>query len=272
MRSPYLYVIQILMFLLADTALADQERNPFSFWYLSDQDPGWYFDATVGVQREPTYTGSDRYETEAGVIARAFYKSESGNRYFVSLGEIGAVVEIDPDTIVAAVLEYEETREIDEDPILAEFPEGENTLEGQFTFVRRWGNWRLGGVFQPDLLDRGKGLVYFLGAGYDRALSDRLRFDAGLDLSWGDAEHINTEVGISDDVAQASGLSPYTASGGFKSTTLTLGLGYAFNPQWELVFNGEVEIYASEMADSPLIEDEGDDVNTEFSIGVRYQF
>ena len=170
------------------------------------------------------------------------------------------------------MFEYEEARDNDEDPVLSEFAEDDDTIEAQITLVKRWRNWSLGGVFQPDILDRGKGLVYFIGLGYDRRLSDRLRFNAGLDLSWGDSEHINTEVGIPEDVAARSGLPAYEADGGYKSTTLSLGLGYEFTPNLEILFQGEAEFYASEMADSPLIEDEGDDVNYELGIGIRYQF
>ena len=261
-----------ILVLVPGALLATPERNPFGYWYLSDQPAGWYYDAIVGLEREPVYTGSDRYEEEPELNARAIFRADSGHRYFISIGEGGAIFQLEDDLILATVLEYEEARENDEDPILAEFPEDDDTLEAQISLVKRWSNWTLGGVFQPDILDRGKGLVYFLGVGYDTMLTERLRFSGGLDFSWGDSEHINTEVGIPGDVAARSGLDPYDASGGYKSTTLSLGFGYDYSPRLQFLLQTEVEFYASEMADSPLIEAEGDDVNSEIGLGIRYLF
>ena len=272
MKTPFLALAAFSASLASPGLYAQQERNPFGFWYLSDQPAGWYYDAVVGFEREPTYTGSDRYESEADLDARAIYKAESGHRYFISLGEGGAIWQLEDDLIFAAILEYEEAREIDEDPILEEFDEDDDTLEAQLTLIKRWDNWSLAGVFQPDILDRGKGLVYFIGVGYDRMLSDKLRFSSSLDFSWGDDEHINTEVGIDDDVAARSGLDAYEADGGYKSTTLSLGLGYEYSKNLELLLQTEAEFYASEMADSPLIADEGDDTNVEIALGLRYLF
>ena len=254
------------------TASADPARNPSSLWYLSDQPSGWYYDGFLGIEREPTYTGSDRYETEADANFRALYRADSGHRYFISIGEAGALYELGDDRLFAAVLEYEEAREIDDDPALEFFDEGEDTLEAQLTLAKRWGNWTLAGVFQPDILDRGKGLVYFVGLGYDRMLTDRLRLASAIDVSFGDSEHLDTEVGISRDVAARSGLDAYSPDGGYKSTSLRLDLGYQFARDLELVFQSEFEFYGSEMADSPLVAEEGDDINTELGLTMRYRF
>ncbi len=251
---------------------ADPARNPSGLWYQSDQPTGWYVDAFAGIEREPTYTGADRYETEADLDLRAIYRADSGNRYFVSIGEVGAVYEFGDDRLFAAVLEYEEGRENDDDPILEFFEEGEDTLEAQLTLARRWGNWTLAGVFQPDILDRGKGLVYFVGVGFDRMLTDRLRLSSAVDVSFGDSEHLETEVGISPEVAASSGLAAYSPDGGYKSTSIRLDLGYEITRDLELIFQSEIEFYGSEMADSPLIAEEGDDINSELGLTLRYRF
>lgn len=272
MKMSLIVSLGLCLFTAPFSLLASPERNPLSLWYLQNQPVGWYFDAFLGIEREPTYTGSDSYEEEVDFNARAIYRADTGHRYFVSIGEGGAIFQLEDDLLLATVLEYEEARDNDEDPILAEFPQDDDTIEAQISLVKRWGDWTLGGVFQPDILDRGKGLVFFVGVGYDRMLTDRLRFSGGIDFSWGDEEHINTEVGIPEDVADRAGLEPYEADGGYKSTTLSLGLGYDINPSLHFLLQTEVEFYAGEMADSPLIEQEGDDVNTEISLAVRYLF
>lgn len=257
---------------MAGQAHAQAERNPFSLWYLDGAEPGWYFDAFAGIELEPAYTGSDEYSTEPDVSARAMYVSDSGHRYFISLGELGGLFDIGNDLMFAAVLEYEEGRENEDDPILTGFPEVEETVEAQLSLVKRWGNWSAALVAQPDILDRGKGFVYFAGLAYDTALSDRWWLSAGLDISFADAEHINTEVGISEDTAAITGLPAYDPDGGYKSSTISFGTGYEINEHWEMLFISEIEVYGGEMADSPLIDQEGDDINYELGIGVRYRF
>lgn len=251
---------------------AESERNPYGPWYLSDQSVGWYFDAELGFESEAAYTGSDEYNSEAGFNARAFYKTENGNRYFISLGEIGAYFELQNNWLLGAVFEYEEGRDNDDDPILREFDKVENTVEAQISLVKRWGDFNLALVLQPDILDRGKGMVYFAGLSYDKMINDRFRVSPFMDISFGDSEHLNTEAGVSNAVAQRSGLQAYTPSSGYKSTTLGMNFGYDISESWQLVGNMETEFYGSEMSDSPLIRDEGDDVNYDIAIGLRYQF
>ncbi len=270
------YCPLILTLFLMSTNLnvlhAKSELNPFGPWYLNDQPTGWYFDAFLGFEREPTYTGSDRYTSEADANFQAFYKSDTGKRYFLSLGEFGGFFELGNGWLLGTLLEYEEGRENSEDPILADFPEVENTWEAQISLVKRWGNISLATVFQPDILSRGKGLVYFVGISHDTTLSNKLRINTSLDISFSDAEHINTEVGISEAVATLSGLNAYEAKSGYKSTTLSLSLGYQFAESWQFISNLEAEFYGSNMADSPLIKQEGSSLNYEIGVGVLYSF
>ena len=251
---------------------AESERNPYSLWYLSDQESGWYFDVDVGFEYEPAYTGSDEYSSGADFNARVFYKTEKGHRYFISLGEVGAYFELPNNWLLGTVFEYEPGRENDDDPILSEFPEVEDTVEAQISILKRWNNLNLSFVFQPDILDRGKGMVYFAALSYDKMINEKLRISPSLDISFGDTEHLNTEVGISEAVAERSGLQPYEPGSGYKSTTLGVNFGYDISSALQLVGNLEAEFYGSEMADSPLIKDEGDDVNYEIAVGLRYKF
>ena len=89
-----------ILVLVPGALLATPERNPFGYWYLSDQPAGWYYDAIVGLEREPVYTGSDRYEEEPELNARAIFRADSGHRYFISIGEGGAIFQLEDDLIL----------------------------------------------------------------------------------------------------------------------------------------------------------------------------
>ena len=251
----------------------DQEKNPFGPWYLSDKtESGWFVDATIGVESEPTYAGSDENETEADADVRAFYRDRRGHRWFVSLGEVGGLFSLGPDTAASVVLEYEEGRDNDDDDTLTGLDEVEETVELQATLARRWGNFSAFAVLQPDILDRGKGFVWFAGIGYDRMINDRLRIHWSADLSGADSEHMNTEFGITPAESIRTGLPAFEAESGLKSVTLEFSGEYQLSSQWSLIGGLEVENYLSNASDSPLIDIEGSSTTYEIGIGVRYRF
>ena len=156
---------------------------------------GWTYDVVLGFESEPDYAGSDDNTSEADLLARALYEDEAGHRYFASIGEAGAWWRLDDDWVLGTVLEFEPGRD-NENPALQGLAEQEDTIEGQITLARRFGDFTLAGVLQPDALGRGKGFVTFAALGYDKMLGDSARLYSTVDVSFGDAEHMSTEFGI----------------------------------------------------------------------------
>lgn len=233
---------------------------------------GWAYQAAVGIETEPAYTGSDEYSAEPDIDFSATYTFVSGRQVYLSLGEIGARFALSDEYNLTTALEYEAGRDTDDDPILLHFPEQQDTVEAQITLARQWGDFSIAAVVQPDILDRGKGLVYFAGFAYEQDISTRTQMSYAIDISFSDTEHANTEIGISPEVASLSGLSSYTASSGYKSTTVEIELTHQIKTNWSLVVEAELEFYGSNFSDSPLIALEGDDTNYELGVGLRYSF
>lgn len=259
----------------ASTSFADDNaKNPFGPWYLTDRESGWYFDVFAGVEYEPTYAGSDKYELEPGLNLRAMYKNSHNHRFFVSLGELGGIFQLTENSAFSAVLEYEEGRENKSDNALNGLDKVRDTVEGQFSFFYRFlPNTFLFAVFQPDLLGRGKGLVYFVGVGNDTLFfADRLRVSTGIDLSFADAEHMQTEFAVSDSESARTGLEAYRPGGGIKSWTGSLVLEYFLHDNWSLWFDSEFEYYTGKARKSPLIRDEGSPFTYELSTGLRWRY
>lgn len=248
--------------------------NPSGAWYLQDATQGWHFDIGAGLEYEPGYPGSDEYSTEPDVFARAVYSTQQGHRFFITPGTIGGIYSFTPDTQFVAFLEFEEEREVDDDPALIGLDVIDSTIEGQFVLAHRFGNKQAFVVLQPDLTgDANKGLVWFVGVGYDTFLSDNnWRFATTLDLSGADAEHMNTEFGISTDESLRTGYASYQPGAALKSATLGLQLEYQITPRLSLLGNLETEYYLSEAADSPLIDIEGNEIGIEASLLLRWEF
>ncbi|AHD10133.1 MipA/OmpV family protein [Phaeobacter gallaeciensis] len=238
----------------------------------SGQDKPWEFDIEIGVDREPSYVGSDEYTTEADFGIQATYTAPNETQWYVSTGGLGVLVPMARDYELTLELEYEPGRSNSDDPILAGFPKMENTWEFQTILTRQFGDFTVGAGLQQDILGNGKGLVGFIGAGYSRQLTERLRVKTALDISFANAEHMNTEVGISTATSQATGLAAYKPSGGYKGTSLSLGFDYAVSRKTALYADFSVERYGSEIADSPLVSTHGSKVTTELAAGVRFNF
>lgn len=248
------------------------EKNPLSPWYLSDAERWWHVDGLLGIELEPDYVGSDDSEIEPNGFLRALFKDRFGNRYTVGLGEVGVVFYFGERWALSLELELEEGRESENEDLIG-LPDGETTLEGEFALLRRFGDGYAYAVFQPDVLDRGKGLVYFIGYGFDYLTSSgRWRFSPGVDVSWGDREHMQTEFGLTPTEASIIDQPEYTPGGGLKSITAGFTAERFFKRRWSWITSVEVEHYFSKAADSPLITNLGSEINFEATLGLYFRF
>ena len=200
---PFVIVLTIPLMLQAGCSHAQHDNGTRQELEVP---PSWNHTLALGIEREPSYTGSDLYSTEPDFDIRSTYTSLSGNQYYLSLGEIGAKVGIGENVFLVSALEYEPGRDNDDDPVLALFPEQEDTVELQFTIAKSWENWTLAGVAQVDVLGRGKGVVYFLGLNYKLAISESVSINYSGDISFSDSEHAHTEIGISQETGNEIGI------------------------------------------------------------------
>ncbi len=236
------------------------------------KDKPWEFEIQIGAEREAAYVGSDVYTTGADVGLKATYTAPNDIEWSISTGGLGVGIPLANDYGLQFTLEYEPGRENADDPILAGFPTVENTWEFQAVLVRQIGDFQVGAGIQKDIQNRGKGLVGFVGAAYERDVSNRVTLRAALDVSFADSTHMNTEVGVSAATSAATGVGAYTASGGYKGTTLELGVDYALTQRASLFAEVAVETYGSAVADSPLVRDHGSRTNTGANVGISFRF
>lgn len=258
---------------IASEASDPLQLNPESPWYALDSAPGWQFELGFGVEIEPTYAGSDNSESAAGASARALYRTQSGNRIYFGLGEIGMIYSISANTQFQGFIEYEEGRDRSDDPILKNLNSIDSTIEGQFTLAHRFGNSAIFATLQPDLAgDANKGLVWFVGASHDWLMAnEKWRFGTRLDISGADSEYMRTEFGITSDEELRSGFRTFQPDSGLKSLTLGLSTEYFLSNSLSILGSMEIESYLSDAADSPLILDLGNKTGIEANIFLRWR-
>ena len=276
MRSRQLVVSGVLVlgvaFFLSIEAWAQAELNPQSPRYRLSSEGWWHVDAFGGIESEPDYPGSDDNEFELLYDVRLLLKDPWNNRYTLSIGRLTATFDLLSQTSLHIALEYEEGREAS-NAALDGFEDGKDTLEGEISLIQWIGNFYIFGTFQPDLLDRGKGIVWFIGAGYDTVFwNQRLRLSPLVDLSFANADHMQTEFGITREQAVASGLEEYRPGGGLKSMTGGLSMEYYLTPHWSVFAQAEVEYYFERAAESPLLKTFGSELTHEFNAGVHFRY
>ena len=285
MRNLIVTILACAGAVLAETATADEgfwdDRLDFDLSYLPSatggqpvgQRTGWDIRLGLGVEREPTYQGSDEYEFEPDPAVLLAYRTPFGT--FSLAGEgFGFSTRVGRNLGLAFVLEAEDTREIDDDPDLAGLPDQEEELELEMTAEWLLGPWRVGG--QVAVATGDKGSVYFLGGGYTwRFDADRLFVSLDADLSAATSDNLQTDFGITPAQSSASvaNYPVYTIdSGGLKSVGLGLTATWALRPNWFLFGEIETERFLGDVVDSPLVEIAGSEIDTEVGIGFYYRF
>jgi len=262
-----LLTVGLLHMIGAEHALA-QEGD----WQEDDNNSPWSIEIEAGVETEPAYTGSDVYSTEADANIEVAYRAKSGHEYFVSLGEIGVRWALGADRQLSTLFEYEPGRENSNDSALDGFPTVQDTVEFQLVYQQKVGALIAGALVQHDIQNRGKGTVGFVGIAYPKQISSRFGVQLQLDVSFANAEHMNTEVGISEETAQLTAYDAYSTKSGYKGATISLDTKYALTKHISLLAGVSLEQYGSIMADSPLIKDEGSASTYEASVGLKYEF
>ncbi len=278
MSHGYLVFALGLLTLTARAEEVNMSDNRLLPWY-ADATPEtaekkrWVIDVGFEAGFEPDYVGSDDNELEVFPYAAVHLRITDDLRLRALPFVIAGVWDLSDRTAVQLVFEYEEGREATETKDLDLLENGEDTIEAELSMIQRVG--KAGFVYatyQPEILDRDKGVVWFVGAGYQFSPTNRWLITPVIDLSWGDGEHMQTEFGLSPDDAAVLGLDPYRASGGLKSSTATLNLQWDWTDRIALVGSAGVEYYFQEAADSPLLDELGSRVGAEIELGLIYTF
>ena len=263
------------LFTFADSAAAET-GHPFAGnrtlpWYL-DQQHGWQLDLGVELGWEPDYVGSDDNAFEAFPNLVLHYVANDDWRFRLTPETFAFVRDLGQQTLVQLVLELEEGRQASESEDLRALADGRDTVEAEVSLLRRFGSAFAYATWQPEIRDRDKGVVYFIGAGWQTRLGPRLLLTPTLDLSWGDGEHMRTEFGLTAADAALLNVQPYDADGGLKSSTFTLNAQWDPTPRLSLQASAGVEYYFDNAADSPLIEELGTRAGFEVEVTLLYAF
>ncbi|MCG7563727.1 MULTISPECIES: MipA/OmpV family protein [Pseudoalteromonas] len=235
---------------------------------------GWRYALGLGIESEPEYHGSGETVTEADPYIEVAYRSQRW-AFQSNLMSNAVFYQLQPDLVLRGWLNFEEGREQNE--------ASDTSLDGlgDIDEMMEWGAgaaWQIHGsltlgVFAQTYTggDPKKGSVGFVTVHYRIVNESDLKLELGADISFANGDHMQTEFGITAAQARESIYSSYQLGGGLKSYGISANGVYAFNKSWLLSFAVDYEVYASKVADSPLVR-AGSDNEVEASLGLIYRF
>ena len=252
-----------------------QERNgalvplPSVDDFTRGQD-GWGFGLGLGVEYESAYEGSDEFGFEVEPAGGVQWRRSNDVFYWAgeSIGWRG--LRADTWLLEAAVGLDEGREEADsDDGRLAGLGDGDEeaqlVLQARRAFGADWRSWLVGRVVAAE-----SGNLGLLGAGYRFGQQmDGTGSEINLVGVFHDSGLANRDFGVTAAQGAASGLSPTTLGGGFRSVGVNYNYRHALNRNWQVFGEALYERYSSEVRRSPIARS---GYEAEVSVGVLYVF
>ena len=271
-RRKFVFAAMALAVFYVPQGYAQSDLDPESPYSYTEQEGRWFWEYGLEIENEPEYPGAKESEVEPFPIFQMTYRNQRGQQFYLGLGELGIKVPLSSRTTLVASAGIEEGRDDSESQVLAGLDEIDAGLDVGLSLWHRRGSWLFAAAVQNDF-GNDKGLVWFLGSGWEREFIDGLwRLRLNLDLSGANQRHMRTEFGITAEEAARTDFAEFQPSSGIKSLTLGVAGDRWFRSQRLAVFaEVEVENYLDQAKDSPLIADVGREQGIEIAVGVRYR-
>lgn len=123
-----------------------------------------------------------------------------------------------------------------------------------------------------DVSDAYAGYRITLGASYNYPITEKLSLNTAIQIAFASDNYNQTYFGVDADNATRSGLPAYDASSGWKDIGLTFTANYKFNAHWSLMGITGYKRMLETAADSPIIEQEGDENQWIAGLGISFRF
>lgn len=150
-------------------------------------------------------------------------------------------------------LRIDSGRQSGDSPRLAGLPDVKRTLRGRvFIGYRLSDNWDVSANVSQDLLGRQGGAVGSFDVGYHRRLGRDVQWSAGVGVSMGSRQNMQTYFGITPEQSATSKLPVFMTGSGLRSMYAGTGFITALTPRWILFGNVGASRLLGEAASSPL--------------------
>jgi outer membrane protein len=107
---------------------------------------------------------------------------------------------------------------------------------------------------------------------YGSRFAEQWRFDALVQTTWASEDYMSSYFGIDAGDAARSGLDQFNADEGFKDVAFGASLTYRFLENWSATGTGTYTRLIGDAADSPVVDDQGDENQVFAGFLINYRF
>jgi outer membrane protein len=227
------------------------------------------FELGLGAGAAPDYEGSEDYEAVPIPYVRANWAS---GQYVNLLGnKLKGNLLPDKMWSVGPMLQYIGKRDnVDNGRVDDMQSVDASIMLGAFGGVNIE-SWNINLEARQDVAD-GNGFLLTLNVNYDLPINDQWKLGFGASTTYASGDYMNAYFTVDSGDAARSGLSQYNADGGFKDFGLNMNTRYNFYENWSLMGLASYTRLVGDAADSPVVEDEGDENQFFAGVLVVYSF
>lgn len=231
--------------------------------------PDWSGYAVVGPAYKPEYLGSDK--NELGLFGD--FRIDYADRFFLGLRDgLGLNMINQPQIKAGPRLVYRFGRDKDDAAVLSQLETIDNSVEISFFMSYVWEQWEANFTVDKDISNAHDGMLAETGLTYAMEVSPQLTVRFGPSLTWGNQAYMRKFYGITAAESAASGLTAYEPKSSFRDLTLGVSGDYKIDDEWSLAFEAKLIKLLEDAADSPLVNEVGDDLQVYLGAGAKYTF
>ena len=265
MRKTWIASIALQAAFGASIALAENAPN-------TQDDGDWDVSVGGGVVVGPVSPGIDAYQAspvpgfEIVYQDRVFLSARQGLGFYFFNGNNSL------DLTAGAAIGYDFGRdEEDAETELDGLGDIDGSAELKLFAEKKFGPFAIGGELAQGLSDDGhNGLRGEVDASFNTRLAETTFVSVGPFVTFGDEEYLQSYYGVT--AAQAARSTRFTQNeqeAGFESVGLKTSVRYGFADNWSLMGSAQYQHLIGDVADSPIVENEG---NVSGSLFLIYTF
>ncbi|MRG73558.1 hypothetical protein GH722_17450 [Alphaproteobacteria bacterium HT1-32] len=231
--------------------------------------PKWSGYALIGPAYRPEYFGGNKSEVGLYGDVRVDYDG----KLFAGLRDGAGLVLVDQGVLKAGPrMFYRFGREANDSAALTGLQDVDDAIElgGFMSYV--WRQWEITATLGRDVSDAHDGWVGEGKMMYEMQVSPELKVKFGPSATWANQNYMRSFYGVTATEAAATGLRAYDPKSGFRDVTLGVEGEYSLDADWSLNFEARLSKILQDAADSPLVEDRGDDLQLFVGGGAKYNF
>lgn len=230
--------------------------------------------ASVGIGFAPDYVGSDDYEFGAVPFARYSW----GERYVALEGNFLSANVLDhANWRLGPAALYRFGRDDVDNDVVDRLPDIDDTVEfGAFAAYEivdpqePRDRWRFGVDFLHDVADEHEGFAIAANVRKWFPIGGSGALGFSVAATYGSSDYVDTFFSIDAAGAAASGLPVFDADGGLRDARLTAAYVQSISPSWHIGTGVLYSRLLGDVADSPIVDDQGSADQLIFGVGAVY--